>query len=67
MFRRADHFGKEIPSFNLQGETNVTTLIGSIFTTLIVVVALSYSLIKIEQVITGKNPDISVVTEMDYI
>ena len=67
MFRRADHFGKEIPSFNLQGESNVTTLIGSICTSVIVFLTLSYSLLKIEQVFTGNNPDLSVVTELDYI
>ena len=67
MFQQVDHFSKEIPSFNLKGETNVTTLLGSICTTLIVLVTLSYSLMKMEKVITGRNPDVTVFTELDQI
>ena len=67
MFRQVDHFSKEIPSFNLKGETNVTTLLGSIFTTLIVLVTLSYSLMKFEKVMTGRNADVTVFTELGHI
>lgn len=67
IFRRADNFGKEIPSFNLRGETNVRTVMGGVVTTLIIIIALVFATIKMFQFFTGHNPEITVFTSLGYV
>ena len=54
-----DSFGKEVPAFNIKGESRVNTALGGLLTFVILTVSLIYSIIKIVQMVNGDNPIIS--------
>ena len=54
-----DSFGKEVPAFNIKGESRVNTALGGLLTCAILTVSLIYSVIKIVQMVNGDNPIIS--------
>ena len=54
-----DSFGKEVPAFNIKGESRVNTALGGTITFAILSVSLIYSCIKIIQMVNGDNPIIS--------
>ena len=64
--RNADSFGKEVPSFNLGGETHVNTVPGGLLTLLILLLTLLYATSKFQDLVLGKNPIISNTLELDY-
>ena len=41
--QQIDLFGKEVPSFNLKGETHINTKVGGLVSALIIVTALLYA------------------------
>ena len=43
MIKNFDSFGKEIPSFNIQGETKVNTMCGGLLTLLIGMVVMAFA------------------------
>ena len=47
VFKNLDMFGKEVPAFNISGEQRVNTAIGGVFSTFIVVTAITYGTIKL--------------------
>ena len=54
-----DWFGSEIPSFNLKGETRITTLFGGMMTALIMILSLGYAILKGIHLIHRTNPTIN--------
>ena len=44
-----DSFGKEVPAFNIKGDSRVTTALGGTVTCSILTVSLLYSILKIIQ------------------
>ena len=58
--KKLDFFGAPIPSFNLQGQTEVTTSIGVCLSIIISTLTLAFSLIKIQHLATRKNPILTV-------
>ena len=54
-----DAFGRQLPTFNLKGEPVVHTMIGGIFTFMIMVVMLIYASIKMIQMIERNNPQVA--------
>ena len=59
-FFAIDTFGKELPSFNIKGETHVNTIYGGIMTFIISFMAILYALLKLNVLINSVNPNISV-------
>ena len=57
--KNMDWFGSEIPSFNLKGETRVTTLFGGLVTVSIVILSLAYALLKGIHLLHRTNPTIN--------
>ena len=64
--RDADAFGKEVPSFNLGGETNVNTIPGGFLTLAILLLTLVYATGKFQDLVLGSNPNIYNNIEQDY-
>lgn len=51
-----DTFANEIPAFNLKGETKVKTLFGGLVTAGILLVVLTYALMKAIHLVDRRNP-----------
>lgn len=58
-------FGESLPTFNVKGNTEVSTTTGGILTVLIVIVLLIYGAIKFDMLMDKYNPEISEVTEKE--
>ena len=63
--RRIDSFGKELPTFNLKGNTHVNTIYGGIVTLTMYILTLLFAIAKAVILINGYNPHISETTELD--
>ena len=61
-----DTFGKEVPAFNIKGETQITTAAGGIVAIMILFVTAIYSGFKIIQLVSGSNPNMSENMIQDY-
>ena len=59
VIKNVDSFGKELPAFNLRGESRVNTLVGGIVTIVIMVLTLSYAVIKAIHLTSKHNPQIN--------
>ena len=64
--RRRDSFGKEVPSFNVEGDSQVRTVIGGFMTLTILTVTLGYSITKFADLTEGNNPNINLKTIPNY-
>ena len=54
----ADLLGENIPSFNLKGQTVVTTIVGGVLSLIILSLVLTYSSIKAVELFSRNNPTI---------
>ena len=54
-----DMFGREVPSFNLRGETHINTKVGGLVSVVILITTLMYTAIKLELLYSRKDPTIS--------
>ena len=61
-----DTFGKDIPSFNIKGETKISTVCGGVLTAIIWICTISYASVKFAKLITHANPQITEVIEKNY-
>ena len=66
VFKNLDNYGKEVPTFNLGGETRVSTVCGGIISVLVMILTLTYSIVKLTQLINKDNPNINQVAVPDY-
>ena len=57
--KRFDLFGMAPPNLNIRGETVVKTYPGAVFTFLVVILTFLFGLIKLENMATGKNPNLT--------
>ena len=64
-FSGIDIFSKELPSFNLQGETHIGTNYGGVCTLIVWLLTFAYALIRLEFLILKKDPNINFVTELN--
>ena len=62
VFKNLDNYGKEVPAFNVGGETRVSTVCGGIISVLVMTLTLTYSIVKLTQLINKQNPTINQVT-----
>ena len=46
LVKKIDLFGKEVPSFNLKGETKINTLFGGLITVIVLACTLAYAILK---------------------
>ena len=46
MFKRMDSFAKEVPSFNINGQTNIGTTYGGVVSFVVTVLALVYASVQ---------------------
>ena len=58
-FKLIDLFGAPMPTFNIKGETKVMTVSGGVLTIFIFIVFLIYALLKLEMLVTAKNPTVT--------
>ena len=63
ILERIDIFGADLPVFNLKGETQVLTKTGGCLSLVVMVVFLTYGLLKFMQMMDKHNPFISEMTE----
>ena len=56
-------FGADLPAFNLKGKTQVLTKTGSCLSLVVMMVFLTYGVLKFMQMIEKHNPFISEMTE----
>ena len=57
--RAMDNFGKEVPTFNIGGETHVNTAPGGMLNLVILGVTLGYAIGKFADLYTGSDPKIT--------
>ena len=63
---KVDLFGKEVPQWNLRGETTVNTAFGGFVSIIVMAFTLAYAAQKFYQLYTKANPNISGATILDY-
>ena len=61
-----DGFAKDIPAFNLKGETQVSTVAGGIASCLILIIVFIYANVKFIQLYEGSNPVINEISMPEY-
>ncbi len=64
--RGFDKFAKSVPSFKINGEDSVNTVVGGILSFIIALIVLSYSISKLLDLHTRQNPIITDTTIPDY-
>ena len=64
-FSGIDIFSKELPSFNLQGETHIGTNYGGVCTLFIWLLTLAYALLRLEYLVLRLDNNISIVKELN--
>ena len=64
--RSLDSFAKEVPAFNIQGQSQVQTLVGGCFTLLIMIITFSYATSKMIDLSQKKDPFITQSVEKDF-
>ena len=63
--RSLDSFAKEVPAFNIQGQSKVQTLVGGCFTLLIMIITFSYATGKMIDLSQKKDPLVTQSVEKD--
>ena len=66
VFKSLDTFGKEVPAFNIAGETRITTSLGGIFSIIILISTAMYAILKFVELSEGSNPNMSENMVQDY-
>lgn len=66
VIRSADVFGRNVPTFNIKGDENVRTFFGGAFTVGLMVLATVYALVKLQDLVTGDNPNIAELTFKEH-
>ena len=61
-----DFFGREVPTFNLKGETHINTSIGGFITVAILITTLAYTTLKFTELYTKADPFINETSIQDY-
>ena len=64
--RSLDSFAKEVPAFNIQGQSQVQTLVGGCITLLIMIITFSYATSKMIDLSQKKDPFITQSVEKDF-
>ena len=64
-FDRWDYFSESMPQFNMEGKKKVGTLVGCIYTVLLLLIICSYSIIRMYFFVTQARPLISSYTLHD--
>ena len=64
--RNMDNFGKEVPSFNVKGETHINTIPGGLLNLMILGVTLGYAIGKFAELYTKGDPNITYSLVPDY-
>ena len=58
VLKNMDSFAKEVPSFNIKGETRVTTVFGGFMTLAISLIVLAYSVMQAVKLIEKSDPNV---------
>lgn len=66
LLERIDSFGQPLAAFNIGGQSTVNTTTGGILTLALATIVLTYSSIKLLQLIDKHNPNVSEVLELDF-
>ena len=64
--RSLDSFAKEVPAFNINGQSQVQTLVGGCLTLLIMIITFSYATSKMINLALKKDPFINLSEEQDF-
>ena len=57
--RSLDYFAKEVPAFNIHGQSKLQTLVGGFMTLLIIILTFSYAASKMIDLSQKKDPKIT--------
>ena len=66
MLERIDMFGANLPMFNIEGRQKVSSVTGAICTIMLMCIFLMYASLKLVQMITKHNPQISELIETNF-
>ena len=56
--RKQDNFGKEVPNFNIGGETQINTVVGGFLSIMVLGMTLFYGIVKFIDLYQGNDPNI---------
>ena len=59
LLQQVDTFGKDLPTFNINGQKSIKTSVGGCVTLLIMTTMLLFSLNRIERMVTYSNPNVN--------
>ena len=65
LLEKIDQFGTPLPTFNLNGKTELHTVTGGLTTFAIIVIILCYGTLKFYHMITNHNANVASVLETD--
>lgn len=65
LLKKIDQFGRPLPTFNLNGETEAQTVLGGVVTFAIIVIILLYGSLKLDHMSTKHNANVTSVLEPD--
>ena len=63
LLKRVDFFKRDLPTFNLRGQSKISTIYGGIATVMLATIMLLYAGIKLKMLANRENPNISKFTE----
>ena len=67
MLLTADMFAKPIPTFNINGETEVRTHLGGCISLLVMYVTFIFATLKLEHLLSRHNPSVNVFVDQDAL
>lgn len=66
VLKQVDKFGAELPTFNIKGQTQFTTITGGILTCMLLTIFSGYALLKLTHLKNKHNPRIGELTEHNF-
>ena len=58
--KKVDFFGHSVPQLNIGGESSIKTPLGSLLSFSILIVTMMFGILKLEQLILRKNPNLNI-------
>ncbi len=66
VIKNLDNFAKDVPSFNIKGESKVRTIFGGLMTGAVIIIALAYATLKMIDLIGRDYPNVNINTLPSY-
>ena len=62
-----DMFGEPLPTFNIKGQSDVRTHCGGCLSTLVILTATAFAIVKLQHLLEKHNPTVNIFTKKDAL